>query len=381
MKYGIYIHIPFCLDKCDYCGFYSEVTPRRADDAAVPRLFIRNLQEEIIERLRGRGRPEADTVYIGGGTPSLLEQGQVASLMETLRVCFDLAVDAEISMEINPRDCTIERLAAYRDAGVNRTVLGVQTLSERLHHIIGRSCLYAGEAEIAHFFDLPGIIHCADLIAGIPSQEEDELVRDIDALAGFGADHISLYLLSIEAGTPLSRRIAMDEALEEAQGRLFMAARARLQSHGYDHYEISNYARGGRVSRHNLKYWNFEPYFGFGPGAHSFVEGERYTNDVTVSGYCGSGPVAPTRDIRGPHSPCVEYLMTGLRLLGGLSIGGMERRLGISVPPAVMARINEAATMGMIKVDGRDDGMTVRLSERGIIMSDSVIYSLVQDLL
>ncbi len=381
MKYGIYIHIPFCLRKCDYCGFYSEATPRPGDDVTVPRQFIRSLQREINERLRGMKRPEADTVYIGGGTPSLLEPEQAASLMETIHGGFDLSVDAEITMEINPGDCAAERILAYRDAGVNRAVLGVQTLSGRLHRMIGRSCDPASADEIARFFDVPGIIHCADLITGIPTQEKDELMHDVDTLADLGADHLSLYLLAIEAGTPLSRRVAMDEALEAAQVRLFTAARERLASLGYDHYEISNYSRRGRVSRHNLKYWNFEPYFGFGPGAHSFVAGERYTNDVTVSRYLEFGAGVPRRDIRGPNSPWVEYLMTGLRLLAGLSIGAMEARLGSAVPDAVMARVSEATEEGLLIVEGSGAGTHLRLSERGIIMSDSVIYSLVQDLL
>ncbi len=381
MKHGIYIHIPFCLRKCDYCGFYSEAAPRHGDDVTVPRQFIRSLQREITERLKGMRRPEADTVYIGGGTPSLLEPEQAASLLETLHGVFDLAADAEITMEINPGDCAAERILAYRDAGVNRAVLGVQTLSVRLHRMIGRSGHPAGADTIARFFDVPGIIHCADLITGIPTQEEGELTHDIDALAGFGADHLSLYLLAIEAGTPLSRRVAMDEALEAAQVSLFTAARERLASLGYDHYEISNYSRNGRVSRHNLKYWNFEPYFGFGPGAHSFVGGERYTNDVTVSRYIERGAGVPRRDIRGPNSPWVECLMTGLRLLGGVSIGAMEERLGSAVPEEVMARIGNAAEEGLLIVEESGAGTHLRLSERGIIMSDSVIYSVVQDLL
>ncbi len=288
---GVYIHIPLCFAKCDYCAFYSEPVGQGA--GAVRRALVDGLLREMDARLDGKERVGADTVYFGGGTPSLLEPDQVDRILGVLRERLDIAAGAEITLEMNPRDLSAERLEAYRDAGVNRAVLGVQTLSERLHRIIGRSCPPCTGRELDIFFGVPGITHCADLIAGIPSQRDDELIHDIDTIAGYGAAHLSVYLLTIEHGTPLWRRMSMDDKAESLQKRHFEAARARLRGLGYDHYEISNYARTGFESRHNMKYWRFEPYYGFGPGAHSFVDGERYFNPMTLSGYIGPTQLPP----------------------------------------------------------------------------------------
>jgi len=380
MKYGIYIHVPFCRKKCDYCNFYSVPVGPFGSPAGVPDSYIRKLCDEISDRLPGLNISTADTVYFGGGTPSLLTPGQVGGILAILRGQIKLDPGAEITLEINPGDLSQEKLSGFRDAGVNRVVLGVQTLSERLHGMIGRSAAQCTVSELDVFFGVPNLVHCVDLIAGIPSERSEELLNDIDVVAGYGPRHISSYLLSVEKSTPLAGRMVLDAAAESGQAALFKLAVERLKGHGYDHYEISNHALHGFESRHNMKYWRFEPYAGFGPGAHTFVQGERCFNAMTVGEYLTSDRALLTRDIRTPRSAVVEYMLTGLRLMRGISIVEMEKRLAYELPESVLNRIRKAESDGLIIID-EGAARVMRISERGIMIADKVIYEIVEPML
>lgn len=379
MTGGIYIHVPFCRRKCDYCGFYSVAGMLEA--GGVPAAYIARLREEMRERLPGAGLSPADTVYFGGGTPSLCPPAEVAGLLRLVREHVDLLPGAEVTLEMNPGDVSPGLLAGFRDAGVTRVVLGVQTLSPRLHAVIGRSAAPCTERELDIFFSAPGLDLCADLIGGIPSQLHGELLHDIDAIASRGPKHISIYLLSIEKNTPLGKRMRADEASEAEQAGHFETIMTRMAAHGYDHYEISNYALPGFESRHNMKYWRFEPYIGFGPGAHSFIGDERYINAVTLEEYLRADRALPERDVRKERAAPVEYLMTGLRLLRGVSLREMEARLAFRVPASVMTNIQRASSDGLVEVAADGNDTTVRLTRRGIMLADSVIYRIVESLL
>jgi oxygen-independent coproporphyrinogen III oxidase len=380
MTAGVYIHVPFCRAKCDYCGFYSVPLEGAGEGCAVPDGYLRRLHDEIRERLAPDTLPAADTVYFGGGTPSLLSPGQVGGILRLLAERVSLAPGTEVTIEMNPGDLSVEKLEGYRAAGVNRAVLGVQTLTPRLHALIGRSAAICTARELDLFFGVAGIVHCADLIAGIPTQNGEELGRDIDIIAGYRPLHISAYLLSVEKNTPLATRIAPDAALEETQAACFETLAGRLKERGYVQYEISNYAVPGYESRHNMKYWRFEPYIGFGPGAHSFINGERYINTMRVGEYLGAGRFLLQHDARTARSAAVEYLMTGMRLLKGVSLREMEARLAFRLPGDVRERVREAASAGMIVME-QDADDTIRLSERGLILADRVIYSIVEPLI
>jgi oxygen-independent coproporphyrinogen-3 oxidase len=379
MKHGLYIHIPFCRKKCDYCNFYSVPAGASGSLDGVPDAYIRKLSDEIRVRLPGLDMSSADTIYFGGGTPSLLTPDQVVGILGLLRGEARLDPGAEITLEINPGDLSPQMLSAYRDAGVNRAVLGVQTLSKRLHSMIGRSAAQCTQVELDHFFGVPGLIHCVDIIAGIPSERSDELLRDIDIIACYRPHHISAYLLSVEKGTPLAGRLVMDDAAESEQAILFELTLERLKGHGYDHYEISNHALPGFESRHNMKYWRFEPYVGFGPGAHTFVQGERYINAMTVEEYLASERACLTHDVRTPRSAAVEYILTGMRLMRGMSIDGMESRLAYKLPESVLDRIRKAESEGLIIIE--EAGRVMRLSHRGIMIANTVIYGIVEPLI
>ncbi|OHD64812.1 MAG: hypothetical protein A2176_10870 [Spirochaetes bacterium RBG_13_51_14] len=381
MTAGIYIHIPFCRKKCDYCNFYSVPAGRFGADGEVPEAYMARLHAEIRKRLPGMDISGADTIYFGGGTPSLMTPAQIWGVLDMLGEIAIIERGAEITLEMNPGDASRGRLTAYRDAGVNRIVLGVQTFSGRLHRLIGRSAEPCTARDLDMFFSVPGIDGCIDLITGIPSQSEPELNRDIDLAAAYRPRHISAYLLSVEKKTPLGGRFHGGPAAEDDQRRLFELTMARLQARGYEHYEISNYALPGFESRHNMKYWSFEPYAGFGPGSHSFMNNERSFNAMPVHEYIQSEQTIIEHDPRPAGSAAAEYFLTGLRLIRGISIRDAERRLEVTLPESVLARIMKAEEGGTIIADRSDGDLRIRLSAEGIVLSDSVIYDIVEPLL
>jgi oxygen-independent coproporphyrinogen-3 oxidase len=376
---GVYIHIPFCRRKCDYCGFYSVPACGSGLADRVPDLYVSRLVREIRERLNGEWLT-ADTIYLGGGTPSMLTPAQTGSILGSIAENISVDARAEVTLEMNPEDVSADSLSGFRDAGVNRIVLGMQTLSPRLHRLIGRSAGVCTTSKLDHFFSVGGFQHCLDIIFGIPSQSGEDLRRDLDTAAGYRPVHISAYLLSLEKGTPLCDRLSAVD-LEGEQARLFPAAGSILRGHGYERYEISNFALPGFTSRHNLKYWMFDPYMGFGPGSSSFIRGERFCNTMSVDDYIKSDRIILGKDARTPASAAVEFMMTGLRLSSGFSIREMKRILGFALPAAVMERIGEARSHGMVHVSGAGEDISLRLSDEGIMFADSVIYRIVEPLL
>jgi oxygen-independent coproporphyrinogen-3 oxidase len=378
--HGVYIHIPFCRKKCDYCGFFSVPVHTFNAGISIPDSFVARCAGEFDERLCGRDI-SVDTIYFGGGTPSLLSVEQMGLLLKSLGMHVHIASDPEITVEMNPEDVSREKLEGYRESGVNRVVLGVQTLSERLHAIIGRSAGLCTTNVLDVFFSVRGLQHAIDLITGIPSQKEEELFLDINTVAGYSPSHISAYLLSVEKNTPLSGRLKIHQDTETAQSRLYDLTASRLLQYGYAQYEISNYSLPDCRSRHNLKYWRFEPYIGFGPGAHSFLDDERVYNTMPVADYIRSSQTILKKDTRKPESAVAEFMLTGLRLISGLSIREMEHRLNYALPGSIMERIKEAQCQGMLIVTGEDGDFRIRLSKKGIILADSVIYQLVETLL
>ena len=380
MMHGIYIHVPFCRNKCDYCGFFSVPIDRFSSSMQVPDSYVDRLIREIGERLAGRGI-EADTIYFGGGTPSLLGTGQMRAILRSINACAHIGAAAEITVEMNPEDVSRDKLAGFSGAGVNRIVLGVQTLSGRLHDIIGRSVGICSADTLDMFFSAGGIQHCVDVMTGIPSQTDEEFYRDMDSITAYRPAHISAYLLSIEKNTPLGRNLSYATDMEQGQLRFFELTASLLAQRGYVRYEISNYAMPGCQSRHNMKYWMYSPYIGFGPGAHSFFDGARSSNALSVADYIHSVHTIIEYDVRTPESAAVEYILTGLRLLSGFSIRQMEERLHYILPQRVTDRIREAQSDGMIIVSEDERGAFMRLSEKGLPLADRVIYRIVEALL
>jgi oxygen-independent coproporphyrinogen-3 oxidase len=318
---GLYLHVPFCRSKCPYCDFYS-VT----DQALIP-AYLQAMEKEA--GLYREAFGAFDTLYLGGGTPSLLDGTQLSALVASLRRHFTFSPDPEFTIEANPDDLTAEKLAVWQDLGVNRLSLGVQSLDEAELRFLGRRHT-AGQArralELARAagFDHVGV----DLIYGLPGQREETWIRTLEQVLEFHPEHLSCYQLTLAPDTPLGRLAARGEIrpLEEEEERHFFLLTSRfLVERGYLHYEVSNFAREEEYCcRHNRKYWRHEPYLGLGPGAHSFDGGRRWWNFSSVEQYgssleAGKAPLAGEETLT-PTQLRLEALYLGFRTREGVSL-------------------------------------------------------------
>jgi len=373
MNSGIYIHIPFCRNKCDYCSFYS--IPMSNND--VVDLYIETLLKEVDYISGIHGKVNADTVYFGGGTPSILNPRQVEKIINRISDKFIIGSDPEITLEMNPDDLLSEKLEGFTSAGVNRIVLGVQSLDTEMRSAIGRRGKYVSKDLLDLFFSQSGYIRCIDIIAGLPGQSEQQLLNDLVTITAYKPEHISLYLLSVDEDTPLGLRFHPDEKFDNLQADLWGSAMSFLSERGYSHYEISNYALPGFESRHNSKYWDFTPFFGFGSGAHSFAEGKRYSNKLEVADYLKCSGFQYEYDTPSADSIIVEFFMTTLRRMNGFSPEEFAAVTGISLPQTVVLKLESLKAEGMIEItNGR-----YHLSKKGIYYADSIIYRITEEFL
>ena len=276
---GLYVHIPFCLSKCPYCDFYSSTSL-----SALPRFLDALFQE--MSTYRGRFNP-FDTVYVGGGTPSLLGSQQLENLLIKIRDTFDLISNAEITVETNPADLNQPYLESLREIGINRINIGVQSFDQETLRFLGRrhslkQAVSAIEASRNAGFHNMGL----DLIYGIPGQTIDSWLDTLKQAVASSPEHLSCYQLTLEPRTPLGKRLNAGEFSipgEELQVEFFMKTSQFLEDAGYIHYEVSNFAKGIEfASRHNQKYWDHSPYLGLGPAAHSFRDNRRWWNHRSI---------------------------------------------------------------------------------------------------
>ncbi len=310
-KLGLYIHIPFCLRKCPYCDFYSleysEELKTQYVSAAV----------SCIEHFADRSRM-VDSIYFGGGTPSLLSEKDIFQILETADKSFCVS-NAEITMEANPSSATFEKLLGYRKSGVDRLSFGVQSLNDlelldlgRLHD--SKTAIRAiNDAVKAGFNNIS-----ADLMLGISRQTEKSLTDSISALSSLDIKHVSAYMLSIEENTPYAKiKSSLLLPDEEKTADLYITTCDELEKHGFEQYEISNFAIKGFESRHNLKYWKLEEYLGIGPAAHSFYNGKRSYYPRDIKNFI-DGDFSMISD--DTFNPSEEYVMLSLRLKSGLDL-------------------------------------------------------------
>jgi len=370
---GVYIHIPFCVAKCRYCDFISRPL---AAGALAP--YLAALEREITAAAADAER-RAATVFFGGGTPSLLSGRQLSRLLDVVHSTFAVEPGAEISIEANPGTLTAAKAADFKALGVNRVSLGVQSLDDQLLARIGRrhtrhEALAAFELLRAAGFDNLGI----DLIHGLPGQTPALWRRDLARAIELEPEHLSLYALGIEAGTPFAaERAAGRLALpgeDEELGMLSLARELTAQA-GYERYEISNFARPGRRCRHNLDCWNLGEYRGFGAGAHSFVRSPaplRLANTPDVDDYVlrisSGGDAVAMREEPSPRRLAGEALMLGLRTTAGVD----ETAFAVAHGREPAALFPDAAALGSEKGWLERSGGQLRLTESGILLSNEI---------
>jgi oxygen-independent coproporphyrinogen-3 oxidase len=316
---GLYIHIPFCVSKCLYCDFYSSTS------LSILSFFLDALFNEMA--MYRNHFNSFDTVYVGGGTPSLLSPQQLETILVRIRENFDLKSNSEITVETNPADLNQSYLESIREIGINRINIGVQSFDQKVLNFLGRrhsltQAILAVEASRKAGFHNIGL----DLIYGVHGQTIDSWLDTLKQAVGFSPEHLSCYQLTLETKTPLGKRYQAGEFSipgEELQYEFFMKTSQFLEDAGYIHYEVSNFARGTElVSRHNQKYWDHSPYLGLGPAAHSFQDNRRWWNHRSVDQYItsingGNLPVEET-EILTTEQLRLEALYLGLRTKKGV---------------------------------------------------------------
>ena len=371
-KPGIYIHIPFCLKKCNYCSFLSYP----AYDSEREH-YIDGLVREI--RLRKNEVKEADTIYLGGGTPSILKPVQLERILDEVRRNFNISDGAEVTIEANPSTLTKEKLRSFRSMGVNRLSIGVQSMNDDRLRYLGRTHSrldVVREYELARRLGFDNI--SMDLIFSIPGTTMDDALEDLDEVIDLAPDHISFYSLQLEEGTRFFHDFEMgmlQEVSDEEDRETFREGCLMLRMNGYEHYEISNFGTPGHWSRHNHKYWSMVPYVGLGLGASSFTGGRRTVNVCNRKIYAdlvrsGSLPFE-TIHVNSERDNISEAVWTGLRRVEGVRYEDVlgSREAFEEYYSDVWDEVMEFAMRGFLAMS--DEAML--LTERGIDISNKIM--------
>jgi oxygen-independent coproporphyrinogen-3 oxidase len=368
---GIYVHVPFCVRKCAYCDFCSE------DDRSRIPAYLNALVKEI-----GGAKPPSglafDTLYLGGGTPSVLAPEEIGRILAAVRRRLPLLPGAEITIEANPGTLAPGALGELRRLGVNRINIGIQSFSDARLRFLGRiHSAKAGRGAVrrarAAGFDNIGL----DLIYGLPGETASDWRAEMRSAAALGPEHLSCYMLTYEPGTPLARRLARGDfaPLDEARvGRRYRDTVRFLADRGFVQYEVSNFARSEAVqSRHNRKYWNFAPYLGFGPSAHSFIPPERWWNEAPLGRYlkhsASERSTAAERETVGYGQQIIEAVYLGLRQTRGIIVADFEARFGLDFKGTFGRVLAELRRKGWLDTS---DAARCALTPAGMLFLDGI---------
>ncbi len=383
---SLYVHIPFCETKCPYCDFntYAAIEPLMPS-------YVAALNTEITLWGKLLGGPEVHTIFFGGGTPSYLPSDDIRHTMETIHSAFNVAPDAEVTLEANPGDFSDDKLAAYLVCGINRLSIGVQSFDDELLETLGRRHNAADAVQAYRQAQDAGFRNISiDLMYGLPHQSIKHWQDTLRQALELAPPHISMYCLTLEGGTPMERWVeqgSMPTPDTDLAADMYLAAQNEMKVAGYRHYEISNWALKGKLSRHNLTYWRNEPYLGVGPGAHSYLGGYRFsairppreyirrmreeskgTDKSSVhEAICSILVVDEIEQIDKPLE-MAETMMMGLRLDDGISVARFTERFG--APPSHTYRdtLRELERLGLLCAQGG----ALRLTHRGRMLGNEV---------
>ncbi|MBS1567685.1 MAG: radical SAM family heme chaperone HemW [Bacteroidetes bacterium] len=370
---GIYLHLPFCRKACHYCNFHFSTSLRQKND------FTEALLKEMALRQNYLTGHIIETIYLGGGTPSLLEQDELLAILDRLRSLYEVHPQAEVTLEANPDDIDTARLKGWRRAGINRLSIGIQSFFEedlqwmnRAHTAVqAESCIRL--AKSAGFDNLT-----IDLIYGTPGLTKARWEQNVQKALSLGIPHLSCYALTVEPGTALDKMIALQkkEAVqEEAQAEHFQLLMGWMEQAGYEHYEISNFAKPGFRSRHNTSYWQGKPYLGLGPSAHSYNGMSRQWNVANNALYIQSlqkDMVPFEAEELGAAQRQNEYIMISLRTMEGIDLGRLEREFGSGARARVMETARASLDLGQVLIAGE----RLILTKKGKLFADGIAADL-----
>lgn len=382
---SLYVHIPFCLSKCNYCDFNTY----EGIETLMPS-FVDSLSKEIALWGQRLGGPDVPTVFFGGGTPSYLPEHSIKLLLDVIRDSTCLDGNAEITLEANPDDLTVDKAAAWVDAGFNRISIGVQSFDDGILFALSRRHSAAAAFEAVNTAREAGFLNInIDLMFGLPNQSLGQWRETLQRAVDLDTEHFSLYGLQIEPGTPLHRDVQVGRLPtpdDDLAADMYELAIDTLDQAGYEHYEISNWAKPGCRSRHNSAYWLNLPYLGVGPGAHSSMNGRRFANMKSPRGYIHAvenvdfDRVRPTSDIdigdfaidfvevTSPATAISETMMLGMRLAEGVSKSEFQTRFGASLDDVYGAEIEYLTDAGLIG----DQDERIALTRRGKLLGNTV---------
>ena len=373
----LYLHMPFCVRKCAYCDFLSFPT-----DQETQNLYTRRLREDIDAMGKKYGDIPVDTIFIGGGTPSVPDSALIVGIMEHVRKAFHVAEGAEISMEANPGTVTREKLTDYRRAGINRLSFGLQSANDRELKLLGRIHTWAEFLESFHLALECGFTNInIDLMSALPGQTRESWKDTLKRVTDLNPEHISAYSLIIEDGTPFGEKYGSEEGRkllpdEDSEREMYHETKRFLRDCGYERYEISNYAKPGRACRHNIGYWTGLPYLGLGLGASSYMDGCRFAVNSDMKQYLEEKPGMFT-DVEKLTKKDMEeeFFYVGLRMTAGVSLPEFERRFGVSakdVYPGLMEMfVEEKAAVFQ--------GDRFVLTDYGLDVSNYIMAQFLQD--
>lgn len=372
---SLYIHVPFCARKCAYCDFASFDNKNELIGE-----YFKALWREVELAAGMHDFHGVSTVFFGGGTPSFVDAAYIAKTLEAAQKHIGIRAGAEITIEANPNSLDAEKLKTYLSAGINRLSMGLQSAEDRLLKLLGR--LHTREMFEKAYLDArdTGFANISvDLIYGLPTQTLDEWGHTLEYVAGLAPGHVSAYSLTIEEGTPLHRDLLtgkIKEAEEEDERAMYHEAVAFLKTKGYERYEISNFAKPGLESRHNLAYWNRDDYLGIGAAAHSCVADVRFANASDLDGYISclrAGKTAyNTREELDARQREFEYIMLKLRLAQGFLLDEYEKLFGRNFEKRFAAPLEKLENAGLLK---RENGR-IFLTDRGFDLQNTVVLEL-----
>ena len=346
---GIYIHIPFCKQKCFYCDFISY--PNKNE---LIKEYIETVKKEI-ESIKKRAENSiVTTIYIGGGTPSYIEEIHIVDLLQTIKQNYNIDNNAEITIEVNPGTATKEKLEKYKSVGINRLSIGLQETENKLLKQIGRIHTYEEFLKTYKLARGVGFNNInVDLMIGLPDQTLQNIEESLNRIINLNPEHISIYSLIVEDKTPIKEKIEKGELKlppEEIERKEYWLVKNKLEEAGYKHYEISNFAKKGRESKHNLNCWNQEEYLGFGVAAHSYFNLERYSNVENIEEYIkGSSYIIHEKQTK--EMAMKEYMMLGLRKIDGIKISKFKNKF-VDNPIIIFKKeLNELVEKELLEID------------------------------
>ena len=369
-RFGIYIHIPFCKKKCNYCDFisfsYMEEKIEKYFECLNKEILNTNLNKIIT------------TIYIGGGTPSFVDSKYIVEILNNIKKSFKVDKNAEITIEINPGTITKQKLIDYRNCGINRISLGLQTTNDRLLKLIGRIHNYN---EFINCYELVKEVGFKniniDLMLGLPTQTNQELIDSVNKVINLKPNHISLYSLILEEKTPIKEMIdngQLEKIDEDLERKMYWTTKKILEKNGYIHYEISNFSKKGCESKHNLDCWDQEEYIGFGISAHSYINGKRFSNTEKIDDYIENienknfDKNIIINEIQEDESKMKEYMMLGLRKIEGVSISEFESKFRINPLLYFRFEIDKLSKQEILEVDLDK----IRLTKKGLDFANLV---------